>query len=74
MKKNLTLTGMMGVGKSAVGKSLSKRLLMQFSDIDKIIENTLKMSIQEIFKKKGELFFRKLEEKISLQEAKKKML
>ena len=65
---------MMGVGKSAVGKSLSKRLLMQFSDIDKIIENTLKMSIQEIFKKKGELFFRKLEEKISLQEAKKKML
>ena len=72
MKKNLTLTGMMGVGKSAVGKSLSKRLLMQFSDIDKIIENTLKMSIQEIFKKKGELFFRKLEEKITLQEAKKK--
>ena len=74
MKKNLTLTGMMGVGKSAVGKSLSKRLLMQFSDIDKIIENTLKMSIQEIFKNKGELFFRKLEEKITLQEAKKKML
>ncbi|MDC0418645.1 shikimate kinase [Pelagibacteraceae bacterium] len=72
MKKNLTLTGMMGVGKSAVGKSLSKRLLMQFSDIDKIIENTLKMSIQEIFKNKGELFFRKLEEKITLQEAKKK--
>ena len=63
---------MMGVGKSAVGKSLSKRLLMQFSDIDKIIENTLKMSIQEIFKNKGELFFRKLEEKITLQEAKKK--
>ncbi|MDA7606225.1 shikimate kinase [Pelagibacteraceae bacterium] len=72
MKKNLTLTGMMGVGKSTVGKTLSNRLLMRFSDIDKIIENTLKMSIQEIFEKKGELFFRKIEEKITLQETKGK--
>ena len=72
MKKNLTLTGMMGVGKSTVGKTLSKRLLMGFSDIDEIIENTLKMSIQDIFEKKGELFFRKFEEKITLQETKKK--
>ena len=46
MKKNLALTGMMGVGKSTLGKALSKELLMQFSDIDKIIENKLKMSIQ----------------------------
>ncbi len=72
MKKNLTLTGMMGVGKSTVGKTLSKRLLMGFSDIDKIIENILKMSIQEIFEKKGEIFFRKFEEKITLQETKRK--
>ena len=64
---------MMGVGKSTVGKTLSKRLLMGFSDIDEIIENTLKMSIQDIFEKKGELFFRKFEEKITLQETKKKM-
>ena len=72
MKKNLTLTGMMGVGKSTIGKTLSNRLLMRFSDIDKIIENTLKMSIQEIFEKKGEFFFRKIEEKITLQETKRK--
>jgi len=72
LKKNLALTGMMGVGKSTIGKSLSKRLFMEFSDIDKIIENEFKMSIQSIFEKKGETFFRKLEEKITIQESKKK--
>ena len=72
MEKNLALTGMMGVGKTTVGKALSRRLLMQFSDIDKIIENKLEMSIQKIFYEKGEIFFRKLEEKITLQEVKKK--
>jgi shikimate kinase len=72
LKKNLTLTGMMGVGKSTVGRGVSKRLLMGFSDIDKIIENKLKMTIQKIFEKKGEVFFRKIEEKITLEEMKKK--
>ena len=72
MKKNLALTGMMGVGKSTLGKALSEQLLMQFSDIDKIIENKLKMSIQNIFDNKGETFFRKHEEKITLEEFKKK--
>ena len=67
MKKNLALTGMMGVGKSAIGKVLSKKLHMKFVDIDKIIENKLKMTIPEIFKKKGELFFRKFEEEITLK-------
>ena len=71
MKKNLALTGMMGVGKSTIGKALSKRLLMQFSDVDKIIEKRLKMNVHEIFEKKGEIFFRQIEEKITLQETKK---
>ena len=71
MKKNLALTGMMGVGKSTIGKILSKRLLMSFSDIDKMIEDELKMSVKEIFDKSGESFFRKYEEKITLQEVKK---
>ena len=44
---------------------------MHFSDIDKIIENELKMSVSEIFDKIGESFFRKYEEKITLQEVKK---
>ena len=72
MKKNLALTGMMGVGKSTIGRELAKKLSMQFSDIDQIIINKLKMSIQKVFKEKGELFFREIEEKITLQEAKKK--
>ena len=38
VKKNLVLTGMMGVGKSTVGKILSKKLGFNFIDIDKIIE------------------------------------
>ena len=71
MKKNLALTGMMGVGKSTVGIALSKRLLTGFSDIDKIIENKLKMSVKKIFEKKGEAYFRKIEEKITLEEFKK---
>ena len=72
MKKNLALTGMMGVGKSTIGKALSERLSMQFSDIDRIIENKLKMSIKKIFIEKGEIFFRKLEEQTTLREAGKK--
>jgi len=72
LKKNLALTGMMGVGKSTIGRALSKKLLMRFSDIDKIIEEKLKMSIQKIFDQKGESFFRTLEEKITLLEIEKK--
>ena len=38
MRKNLVLTGMMGVGKSTVGKCLAARLSFNFVDIDKVIE------------------------------------
>ena len=73
MKKNLTLTGMMGVGKSTIGKAVSKGLSMQFIDIDKIIEKKLKLTVQKIFEKKGERFFREIEEKVTLEEIKKKI-
>jgi shikimate kinase len=72
LKKNLTLTGMMGVGKSTVGNAVSNELSMQFIDIDKIIEKKLKLTVQKIFEKKGEFFFRKIEEKIALEEINKK--
>jgi shikimate kinase len=72
MKINLTLTGMMGVGKSTVGNAVSNELSMQFIDIDKIIEKKLKLTVQKIFEKKGEFFFRKIEEKIALEEINKK--
>ena len=72
MKKNLTLTGMMGVGKSTIGKAISNELSMQFIDIDKIIEKKLKLTVQNIFKNKGETFFREIEEKVTLEEVRKK--
>ena len=72
MKKNLALTGMMGVGKSTIGKAISKELSMQFIDIDKIIQRKLNLTVQKIFEKKGEDFFRKFEEKVTLEEIKKK--
>lgn len=71
MKKNLALTGMMGVGKTSIGKILSQKLSMKFIDIDQIIERKLNTTISDIFKKKGEKFFRKYEEKITLNEVSK---
>ena len=61
----------MGVGKTTIGKAISKQLSIQFIDIDKVIENKLGLTIQKIFEKKGEAFFRKFEEKVTLEEIKK---
>ena len=47
MKKSLVLTGMMGSGKSSIGKILSKELKMDFFDIDKVIEKKEKISIEK---------------------------
>ena len=69
---NLVLLGMMGSGKSTIGLSLSKRLNTNFFDIDKIIEREQNMRVNEIFEKKGEKFFRSLEEKITLNVLKSK--
>ena len=74
MKKNLVLTGMMGVGKSTIGEKLAKKLKRKFVDIDKIIEIKEKNTIKEIFENKGENYFRKIEKKITLEELKKNNL
>ena len=66
-KKNLVLVGMMGSGKSTIGTLISKKLNIKFIDIDNVLENDSKMKIAEIFEKKGENFFRNLEEKITLK-------
>ena len=71
MGKNLTLTGMMGVGKSTIGKNLAKKLKYNFIDVDKIIEDKEGISINLIFKNKSETYFRKIESEITLKELKK---
>ena len=65
--KNIVLIGMMGSGKSSIGKILSKKLKLTFVDIDQKIEEFEGLKISEIFKKDGEKYFRKIEEKISLK-------
>ena len=71
LKKNLVLTGMMGSGKTTIGKSLSQRLEMGFADVDAIIEKKVGLSISEIFKRKGEKAFRDMEEVESIKILKK---
>ena len=67
MKKNLVLTGMMGVGKSTIGRAVADKLSMNFTDIDKDIEKKQNLNIRDIFKDKGELYFRNLEEKTTIE-------
>ena len=66
MNNTLVLTGMMGSGKSSIGKELSNILKLKFYDTDLEIEKMLNMTIPDIFKNKGENYFRKIEEKICI--------
>ena len=71
MKKNLVLLGMMAVGKTTLGKIVAKKQELKFIDIDTSIEKKNSMTIKEIFKKKGEKFFRTEEEKEVLKSLEK---
>ena len=63
---------MMGSGKSSIGYLVSKKLNLNFFDIDHLIEKNEEMTISSIFKERGEINFRKLEEKITLKTLKSK--
>ena len=65
MLKTIVLIGMMGSGKTSVGKELAKELGLTFIDIDEEIEKKYQMKIPKIFQIKGEFFFREIEENIS---------
>ncbi|EEH52164.1 uncharacterized protein MICPUCDRAFT_7901, partial [Micromonas pusilla CCMP1545] len=58
------LVGMMGTGKSSVGKKLAAELGYNFFDTDEIIESVTKMTIPEIFAEEGEDGFREIETQI----------
>ena len=60
---NIVLTGMMGTGKTAVGKRLAEIEGMEYIDVDEMIEKDAGVSINEIFKKNGEKEFREMEKK-----------
>jgi shikimate kinase len=59
--KTITLTGMMGAGKTTVAKVLAEKLNIKFIDIDSFIEQNEEQKISEIFSNKGEEYFRKIE-------------
>ncbi|BDU23303.1 MULTISPECIES: shikimate kinase [unclassified Flavobacterium] len=65
--KKIVLLGYMGCGKSTIAQNLSKITNIPFLDLDKIIEERAKMSINEIFEKHGEIYFRKLEHQIFVE-------
>ena len=62
--KNIYLVGFMGTGKSTVGRELAKKKKWRFVDLDELIELREGRSIADIFSKKGEPYFRRIEKKI----------
>ncbi|MEL6641853.1 MAG: shikimate kinase [Pseudomonadota bacterium] len=64
LKRAVVLVGMMGSGKTAIGKSLAVRLNVPFLDSDAAIEEAAQLSISEIFERDGEPFFRKREAEV----------
>jgi shikimate kinase len=62
--KNIVLLGFMGSGKSTVGRLIAETLGMEYVNTDAIIEERSGISINEIFRDKGEDYFRKMERQV----------
>ena len=61
MKRHVFLAGFMGAGKSVVGAELSRRLRMDFRDLDREIEEAEGLSVNDVFESRGEDYFRRRE-------------
>jgi shikimate kinase len=61
MRPNVYLTGFMGTGKSAVGRALARRLRRPFTDLDAAVEKAAGLPVAEVFARRGEAAFRRLE-------------
>ena len=66
-KNNIVILGMTGVGKTTIGKILSKFLKFRFIDTDNEIEKASNLKVSDFFEKYGEVEFRELEKKIFLK-------
>ncbi|MFC4721067.1 shikimate kinase [Geojedonia litorea] len=64
---NIVLIGYMGSGKSSIGKKLAAILKSSYCDLDEVIEKKEHRSITEIFKEKGEIYFRTIESKYLIE-------
>jgi shikimate kinase len=69
LKKPIFLCGMMGSGKSTVGRQLADELEVPFRDLDEMIEESAGKSIPEIFSDDGEDQFRSLERSLLVKES-----
>jgi shikimate kinase len=58
---NIVLVGFMGTGKTQVGKLLARKMEMKYISTDELIEDKERRSINEIFKRSGEPYFRRME-------------
>ena len=70
-KENLVFLGMMGSGKSSIGSLVSKKLNIDFIDVDDEIEKQTGLKISKIFENEGEKYFREIEEITTLKLLKK---
>lgn len=59
--KTIVLIGMMGSGKTTIGKLIGEKLTLRSIDIDVIIEQNEKRTVSEIFQNEGEKYFRNIE-------------
>jgi shikimate kinase len=65
--RKIILLGYMGCGKSTIAKTLSRIIRIPFVDLDEYIEEKTNLSINAIFEKHGEIYFRKVEHESFLE-------